>query len=710
MIAMQWTVNEIFGLNYIILIGWCALICAPFHKASKYIIFSSAILLSIFYTLILFKAFFIDQWHRPSLNIFELSTWIDIVRAPLLLIGIIKHLRVLDLWLGRWMTYDFYSGYRFAYRVRVNSNGYYRVDSTWTAGRILFTLNLILTYLAAPFGFLVYIIAKYTFLKKYKIEGRIDMKNYQDFIERSYMHNVQPDSSKHYYVRFGDNFPTPLRQIYQGIRGVLGLLVLFTIALPAYLLLVLYCFIVYQAPPETAQSSEQQTKPNKLIPEFVRNVTATMRLDLISTETNKRKIIWRLKFLLLQLATFIEYIFNKEEPYPLFHALDDYFNKVYHTPYFTFGDGIAVGSHSYVKRYIQDIPPNKGFESLGWAVSTSQETFSSLTTVFLSSGTQNMEISRQIVFEWLHHFPHNLFGNDSKARIHLSRLVPRTFTEKPDKTAVYRAVGEVLFFMATGGELRKEERAAFVDCVETPIIFFPDWFNFLLLGNYFERRTLKCYYKLLQAFSRYTDGSALRAAFAAADKHNKSRSEALKLITMVFSIAGCIAPSKLAFNVIERLWENQEKHARLFRTNPHNFIKECARLDKAVPMVNVSATEEIASEISNEFKKENEHVNINIYPGTPIHCSIVNANHDKYVFENPDEFNPERPNLHKIIAWNGVEEDILNPDKSKRPIRYCPGHDLSIDVIQFVAERFAPPEFDDDSYDNDQTEKTGKFS
>ncbi|CAF4617124.1 unnamed protein product [Rotaria sp. Silwood1] len=513
------------------------------------------------------------------------------------------------------------------------------------------------------------------------------------------MYQIQTDLFNPHYVRFGDNFSKFLRKIYHFALGILGLLVLFFFTLPVYIILIIYCRITYRTPSALIQQldAKSQAIPNKRIPEYVRNVTATMRLKLITTSMAKRNFIWHLKFLLLQLAIFIEYILNESNPNALFHALEDYFSKVYDLPYFIFGDGIGVGSYELVKRYIQDIPPCKGFESLGWKVSSSQQTFCDLTTVFLSSDNPNMKLSRHIIFQWLHAFPHHLFKEDSEARLHLSRIVPRKIDEQPSKYIVYQAIGEVMFFLATDGELRKNERIAFIDCVEKPFIFFPNWFNFLLFGHYFERKTLQSYYTLLQAFARHIDGSALCAAFTAAD-NQKSKSEVLKLITIVFCVAGSIAPSKLAVTVIERLWSNPEKYVHLFRKNPHNFIKECARLDKVVPMVNVLATHDIANEIENEFKQKNE--NINIYPNTPIHCSTVNANRDKTIFQNPNDFMPERSDLNKIIVWNGVEEDIMNVDKTKRPVRYCPGHDLSLDVIQYVAERFAPPSFDtNDNYD-----------
>jgi cytochrome P450 len=249
-----------------------------------------------------------------------------------------------------------------------------------------------------------------------------------------------------------------------------------------------------------------------------------------------------------------------------------------------------------------------------------------------------------------------------------------------------------MFFLATGGELRKHEREAFIDCVKNPLIFFPNWFNFLLAGHYLERKTLNSYYTLLEAFARYSDRSALCAAFKAAGTQ-KSQLEVLRLVAIVFSIAGSAAPAKLAFTVIEKLWSDKEKNVHLFKKNPQNFIKECARLDKVVPTVNVLATNEIANEIEEDFRNNNHP--ITIPENTPIHCSLVNANRDKKIFQNPDEFRPERSDLNKIIVWNGVEEDIMNKDKTKRPIRYCPGHDLSLEVIQYVAEQFSPVIFED---------------
>lgn len=192
---------------------------------------------------------------------------------------------------------------------------------------------------------------------------------------------------------------------------------------------------------------------------------------------------------------------------------------------------------------------------------------------------------------------------------------------------------------------------------------------------------MQSYEILRRAFARYTNSSSFRAAFSVA-QNEKSEREVLELLAIVFAIAGSAAPAKLTVTVLERLWQtkDQEKTINLFRMNPKNFIKECARLDKVVPMVTVVANKEILNDLSIQ----------NLPEQTLVHCSIVNANRDKKIFINPDQFNPQRLDLNKILVWNGLEEDILNSDETKRPIRYCPGHDLSLDVIQYVVEQFLP--------------------
>jgi hypothetical protein len=386
-----WTIDYLFDLNNIIVIGWLTLIFAPFHKSSKYFVLSPALFLSILYSIILFQTLFFRNAHSLPLDFFHLSKWLTLLKNPFIIIGTTNHFFVLDLWLGQWMVNDFYSGYTYAYSLTMDSNGTYQMKKSWTFGRLIFTMILLTVYMASPFGFLVYHIAKFTFLKKYKTIDRIDFKNHQKLNETTNMDQLQTEVLNRRSVRFGDKLSDSLSKIYHILLGIFGLIILFTIALPAYICLRIYCRIIYHSP-------SNQITSNKYIPEHVLNVAAQMKFISLTTPIEKRNWIWYLKFLLLQFSTFIEYIPNSFNPIVLFKSLEDYFRVLYDVPDFAFGEGIGVNSYELVKRYLQDLPLRKGFESLGWSVSSSQATFCDFTTTFLSSDNSGMKLGRNIIF------------------------------------------------------------------------------------------------------------------------------------------------------------------------------------------------------------------------------------------------------------------------------------------------------------------------
>jgi len=67
-----------------------------------------------------------------------------------------------------------------------------------------------------------------------------------------------------------------------------------------------------------------------------------------------------------------------------------------------------------------------------------------------------------------------------------------------------------------------------------------------------------------------------------------------------------------------------------------------------------------------------------IKAGTMHQYVLSMANRDPSVFDNPNAFDPARPNLDKMLGWNGALDD-----PSKYP-RICPGQELSVAVIQTV--------------------------
>ena len=123
--CVSWTADQVFNWNNVVVIGWLALIFAPFHKLSKYLILLLSMFISISYSMILFERLSYQDSSNSPLNLLHLTGWESLLKDPLLITSTISHLRVVDLLIGQWMVYDFYSGYTFAYSITTNSNGIY---------------------------------------------------------------------------------------------------------------------------------------------------------------------------------------------------------------------------------------------------------------------------------------------------------------------------------------------------------------------------------------------------------------------------------------------------------------------------------------------------------------------------------------------------------------------------------------------------------
>jgi len=231
---------------------------------------------------------------------------------------------VLDCWISYWMVNDFYNKYTSSFR---------------TIRQFIFTTILSITYCKSLLGLLIYFLAKMTDLKKYEKEF-------------NNIHIIANDI----------------------LYGFIGLLILFFIALPAYMILIIYCYLL----DGSTQRIEQ------------------IRLNSIRTPIRQRTFIWSMKFYLLQLVTFIQYIEHASNPYELFRSLENVCQNSLDRSCYVFGNGIGVNSHELVKRYLQDIPPLKSCQSLGWQVSLSQERFCHFTSVFLSSHEHDLKLSREI--------------------------------------------------------------------------------------------------------------------------------------------------------------------------------------------------------------------------------------------------------------------------------------------------------------------------
>ena len=698
--------TETFLLNNVIILGWLALVIKPTHRFTHCFVIGPAVVFTLSCLVTFCQLISQRATNRSNLSFFNLENLSGLYRDAFSSVASMNHIHVTELCVGLWMVRDFHTRFTCAYNVKPSMDGSVSHYSSWTEESVLFTGVLIITYFLSPLGLLVYFLITRTYFERYTAREPINWRNPQHLKIKKIVSAVDYQFLSTRAVRFGDSLPENVRIFYRFVRGLVGISTGFLV-LGFYAAYVVYCLVVHRKKENIGE------KHLRWPPTSVRAHTIESFWRSIITPVEDRGWLWKLKSYWLQVCTFILFAPAGENPLALFRAIQEDFltslGKSSAAGFFPFGDGIGVGSYKYVKAYLQSRDPLivKDFQTIGWSVSSSLIKFCDLTTIFLPNPNHPMPdrclISRRIVHQWLAAFPHTLTNlNDSLSSNrtatyrHLFRIVPRQPNAAPSNEGVHLAVGETLFFLATGGSLTSDERDAYLDCVKNPFTFLPDWINFFIAGNYKESMGYASYGKFQRAFARHAQGPALQAAFEAGAGHI-TKDEVLRLITTTFCLGAAPAPAKITASVIQRMWsdqsddalttqgKNQEKMVDLFYENPRNFIKECARLNPVLPMVSVVSNPDIARDVKT-------HTGVDLPPNTRIHCSLVDANRDPMEFTSPDEFNPKRSasEMGKIITWNGAESEIENKNEDARPPRYCPGHDLSLQVMEFVASRFAP--------------------
>ena len=701
MIRLPFGVDETFLLRNFVNLSWLTLIIRPTHRCTHWLIFVSAF---IFTLISLFT--FGELLCQRVMNTSSWNFW-DLYQDAFVAMDSVVYFRVAELWMGLWMVRDFHTRFTCAYHVKSNIDGSVSQARNWTEESVVFAGILIITYLLWPVGLLTYFLISITYFHRFVAREPINWRYPQHVKIKKIVSAVDYALLSTRVIRFGDSFPDNWRKLYRFIRGLIGVAI-GLVVLSFYTVYVVYCVIFHRKKGSAVEKQPRWPPPS------VRAHTVESFWQSLITPTENRDWLWKLKSYWLQICTFILFGPNGENPLVLFRAMQHDFatnlGKSSTGGFFPFGDGIGVGSHRYVKEYLQSRDPHiiKDFQTIGWSVSSSLMKFCDYTHIFLPNPTDPTPdrhlLARKVIHHWLAAFPHKLMdlqdpqSKESTATYqNLLRIVPRHLTSEPKNEIVYLAVGETLFFLATGGFLTRDERDAYLDCVKNPFTFLPDWFNFLLAGNYKENIGYGSYGKFQAAFARHARGPALQAAFNAG-AGCMSKEEIIRLITCTFCLGAAPAPAKITANVIHRLWSDQsdavqtgqadntqEKMVDLFHENPRHFIKECARLNPILSMVSILSNRNIARDIKT-YTGEDLPVN------TRVHCSLTDANRDPSEFTLPDEFNPRRSTteMGKIMTWNGSESEIEAKNEESRPPRYCPGHDLSLQVMEFVASRFAP--------------------
>lgn len=131
-----------------------------------------------------------------------------------------------------------------------------------------------------------------------------------------------------------------------------------------------------------------------------------------------------------------------------------------------------------------------------------------------------------------------------------------------------------------------------------------------------------------RAFLRYPEAKSLQRALALPEEKNWddwSPSEVVRFLVFKFSIAAGAAPAFVLGNIVERLFSDSDL-VRVYEEDRKKFILESMRLQRGVPLVNFMAHDFRLPDGDDYVTIFNRR--IPVPNGTPLHCSIQNANRD----------------------------------------------------------------------------------
>lgn len=225
-----------------------------------------------------------------------------------------------------------------------------------------------------------------------------------------------------------------------------------------------------------------------------------------------------------------------------------------------------------------------------------------------------------------------------------------------------------------------------------------------------------------RAFLRYLDAESLQRTLAMAEGWDGwSPAELVRFLVFKFSIAAGAAPAFILSNIVEKMYANPELvQCYEENPNPERFILEMARLERGVPLVNFMAHDFKLPGGEDGFVTIFNRI-IRVPDGTPLHCSIQNANRDGKYFDSvslysrqssksspyyfPDQvsvfgadaeklnFNRDPSVLGHMLTFNGNETDIslgIARDDHDSPPRRCPGYGNALAIIKFLIDRYRP--------------------
>jgi len=136
-----------------------------------------------------------------------------------------------------------------------------------------------------------------------------------------------------------------------------------------------------------------------------------------------------------------------------------------------------------------------------------------------------------------------------------------------------------------------------------------------------------------RALLRYLEAPSFQRALSLSEKNNWDAwtpPEVVRFLVFKFAIAGGAAPGKALGSIVKQLFDNpdllKKYNERKNSFEKQQFILEMMRLERGVPLVNFVANDFHLPEQGRFVRIFNEMIEVT--DGTPLHCSIQNANRD----------------------------------------------------------------------------------
>ena len=526
-------------------------------------------------------------------------------------------------------------------------------------------------------------------------------------------------------VRSQDQWPSIVRKPFYCISGLVGVLIYLLLVLPfiimVYPIAFVWKYVFFQCFCRPSHKIPLNIKNNddeigfydnnkidigknpSCCCSFLVEFVDECRLKLIE---NKLSVLYHpISFILIQI-TAIETIMNQKEStiawLNQWYRRRNLFGKT-----ILYNYGIAITDYKLAKEMLSDKSlQKKGKFFLTTPINDTFDAVGSGAPILISSDSIKHQQQRHLIKLFLgnlHNFSKTHQSlDDIKHKISSSITTNNMNYDNIKREDMQIMIANLLMcIMTNGGILDKkaEDAVKYIFKVGLPTVAMDNITTFTLgCGYKLEREYLRNFMILKRCFidnGKKYNKDAMDKLVKYCNENELNVSESLSTMISMYIIAGIAGINQPLWETIKlfRDAENGHNYMIQYKKNKTNFNKEVVRY-VGQPSVGFILNKD------KEFTIKNEQVTIP--KDTQILVLLGHCNRDIDIFgtrENDDDhkddkydrfnyansFDPTRPNLDQILAWNGLESAVKSQDEEIAP-RGCPGHDISLYIMSMITD------------------------